>query len=502
MPLSTPTSRYDRAIVVLALAALAALFLCIGAQYLFVDPDLWHEMALMRESLALGRLPLEDRFAYTPTVYPVIHHEWGTGLILYFVATAGGSAGLLTLKYLLSTGVAAGCFVCARKRGASFAVLCSLASLPIILSWGGFTTIRAQMFTWLLLACLLYALDRDRERQRWWIGPWLALFVLWVNLHAGFVVGLALCLFHGVEQFIRRQPVRHLILVMLAMVALIAVNPYGRNYYPYLWRGLRMDRPLIPEWAPLWEVWAPILVSYLLSLLIVGYCVYRIGVRKMPGVILVLITGYAALRHQRHLSLYAVTWLCYVPAYVERTKLGEMLTGFWTRRRLATLSLWAAVGLAGTTGLIAQRPWRLRLPANSGDHPLFTYPVGAVEYLDEVAFCGNLMVPFRVGAFVTWKLYPDVKVSIDGRYEVAYPPGALAETKSFYAGESGWQRTLSRYPTDAALLPTDSPVSAAMPQVEGWTRVYVDDVYEIYTRPGLALRQVDRRGKTFAGTFP
>ncbi len=44
-----------------------------------VDLDLWHQMALVREGIRLGYFPLKDQFAYTPTIFPSVHHEWGSG---------------------------------------------------------------------------------------------------------------------------------------------------------------------------------------------------------------------------------------------------------------------------------------------------------------------------------------------------------------------------------------------------------------------------------------
>ncbi len=61
---------------------------------------------------------------------------------------------------------------------------------------------------------------------------------------------------------------------------------------------------------------------------------------------------------------------------------------------------------------------------------------------------------------------------------------------------------MSKYPTDAVLVSTSAPLCEAMPQAEGWTRAYRDDVYEVYVRPGLDLPRVDRRGEAFVGSFP
>ena len=35
-----------------------------------IDPDIWHEMALIRTALDLGCIPYQDNFAYTETIYP------------------------------------------------------------------------------------------------------------------------------------------------------------------------------------------------------------------------------------------------------------------------------------------------------------------------------------------------------------------------------------------------------------------------------------------------
>ena len=506
-PLATmdPSSRFQRLNTIAAVSAMGAILLAGIAHRTFLDPDMLHGMALIRECLSVGHFLLEDRFAYTPTVYPLVHHEWGTGAILYFVATRAGPSGILILKYLLVAAVALGCVFCARRRGARFGVLCPLMPVAIFMSWIGFTTIRAQMFTLLMLTALLYFLDRDREGGRWWIGPWLVMYLLWVNLHGGFVVGVALFAAHGFEQLVRRKPVRHLVLVGLAMAALIAVNPYGMAYYPYLWHAVVLDRSLITEWAPLWTVSPVIIFIYLMSLVVVGYAVYRSGPGRLPGLIIVLLAAYAALRHQRHLSLYSIAWLCYVPGFVQQTQLGERLIGLWARQGRLMLIVWMSILVGLTTAFLLRRPWHLPVPANEGQQRLLTmplYPVGAVQYLQQTGFEGNLMTPFVVGAFVTWYLGPEVQVSIDGRYEAAYPPNALPEHIAFYDAENGWQGILEKYPTDAVLVSKERPLHDAMSQAVGWSRVYQDDAYEIYARPGLPLPTVDRSGETVVGTFP
>jgi len=484
-------------------AVAALLFWQLGA-LTFVDPDLWHEMALFREALALGHLPFADQFAYTPTVYPSVQHEWGTGAVLYFLATRFGSTGILIAKYLLTLGVVALGMAAARRRGAGWPVIVSLAPLAILCGVIGYTTIRAQLFTLLFIALLLYSLELDRAGLRRWIWAWLPLYTVWLNLHAGFIVGLGFVAGHAGEQWLRGQPYKHLLGVAAAMIALVAVNPYGLAYYGYLAHALSMPRPLITEWAPLWSTDPAMFRMFLVTLLIVAYCAANLGWRRLPGLIVLSLAAYAAARHTRHLSIYLVVWQCYAPSYVQQTPLGRWLGEFWSGRRNLVAGVSAACGLLCLVGALAAAPWQLRLPvtldAEREGKPV--YPVGAVEYLSRTQFRGNLMVPFIPGGYVIWKLHPRVRVSLDGRYEVAYQKGVLEENTALYEAQAGWQETLTRYPTDAVLVARSAPLAEALTTVPGWRRIYRDEAFELFARSGLNLPEEDRTGQIPQPQFP
>jgi hypothetical protein len=138
--------------------------------------------------------------------------------------------------------------------------------------------------------------------------------------------------------------------------------------------------------------------------------------------------------------------------------------------------------------VVSASPWQLLIPSTNehSKQGLVCYPVGAVEYLAETEFHGNLMLPFEVGGYAMWKLHPNVKVSIDGRYEVAYPDGLLEEHLLLFAAKPGWQKVLNKYPSDALLVPALSRLAIVMPFHEGWTRVYQDGVYNVYKRTGVS----------------
>jgi hypothetical protein len=422
-------------------------------------------------------------------------------MVLYAIATHGGRTALLATQLTLVLLLAALCWRVARRH-ASAAVTTALAPIAIAMSWGGLTAIRSLLFTMIFTAVLLAALDRDREGRRGWILWWLPLYVVWLNLHGGFVVGLVLVVLHTIEQAGRGRRVGHLLGVTLAMLALAAATPYGVVYYAYLWRALTFNRTLIEEWAPLWRAPSSIaMLVYAVSVLVAIYAWLRLGPSASPGWPLVAVAAAGALRHQRHVTFYAVIWFCLVPGWTEASPVGVLFRDFWSRRRLA-LAVWATVLVAAFAADVRSPIWRLGVPANPSDHPQIVYPVGAVEYLRAHHAACNLLVPFEYGAYVSWMLAPAVKISLDSRYEVAYPSALLDEHLRFYAATQGWRDMLERYPTDAVLVRHGEAIEPVLDQESGWRRVYDDDAYTIFARSTLALPFVTRRGERLVGSFP
>lgn len=468
----------------------------------FYDPDMFHCLTLARETVAEGRVPLEDRFAYTPTRFPVVHHEWAEALLVYGVSMGGGRIGLTLFKYAVEFATVGGALLLAWRQGAGIATLTMLGPLGLLMSWPGMTSVRAQVLTLFFTVLLLWFLDEDRRGRRWWMVPYVCLHVVWLNCHGGFVVGPALLVLHALEQGLSGRPIRHLLLLLPVLAALVVVNPYGLAYYTYLRDALTMDRSAIGEWQPLGRDNPGALPIWLVSVLVWLYCLRRVGWREMPGWLLVGVTAVLALRHQRHVSLYALVWLAHIPPAVQRARLGVVLERLWKARPAVTTAILLVVIAWRTQALAAARVWELYLPANPGDRAPVVYPVGAVAYLDQVGFRGNLLVPFEMGAFVSWKLHPRVKVSFDGRYEAAYGHALLVQHAEFYNRGPRWKEMLTAHPTDAALVQAGWPVEPAMRSEDGWRLVYEDDAYRLFVRRDLALPYVDRRGTRLQGTFP
>lgn len=83
------------------------------------------------------------------------------------------------------------------------------------------------------------------------------------------------------------------------------------------------------------------LLLLIISLSLVIYATTQKKIRDMPGLLILAATAWFALQHYRHLSLYAVVWICYSPAYIENTKLGDLIEKTYrhNQKKLAIFSL-------------------------------------------------------------------------------------------------------------------------------------------------------------------
>lgn len=504
----------DAALIAWMLLAVLSGFLAYTSRLGDITHDVFHEMALVREALAQGEFPRQDVFAFTPTNNPTVHHEWGTGAILYLVTVASGLGlfGLSALRLLLIGALWWLTYRVARLRGAHPVVFAAVAIVIFPVFWVGFSMLRAQLFTLVFIAAQLWMQELDRlGRRRWVIGWWLML-VVWLNMHAGFLVGLGMLGFHCVESFAlawhRRGSFRgalertwHLGAAIGAVPLALMLNPYGWEYLPYLLRAVRMPRPFILEWQPLWCTFEPeiALPTFACSIALILYSLRNQRWSRWAGAPFLLVCAAETLKHIRHGSIYATVWLAYLPGWLTHTALGRRLIQAAQSWRERTILASQGIAFACFFSACCFQFWRPTLPAMPSQS--FTcQPISAVEYLRQNEFKGNLLTQFNEGAYVSWELYPHVKVSLDGRYEVAYPPAVIEDFQRFAIGAAGWAEVLDKYPCDAALIHQEAQIRPKLEVFrhetqltqQAWRFVYEDDAFVILARKGVDLPYVSR----------
>lgn len=209
--------------------------------------------------------------------------------------------------------------------------------------------------------------------------------------------------------------------------------------------------------------------------------------RHWPGIIIMAVTATFALLHRRHVPFFAVAAIAFLPYHM--SSLLDRLVASLPNRVAARPGFVRALGvvmlgwltLASVLHLVRLDPWHLQVP------PWF-YPVGAIEFVRLNELHGNLATPFNWGEYALWKLYPQVKVSFDGRYETVYTPSTTTDNLNFMASQGDWRRLLREYPTDMVLVDRRSAAVQAMANEPGWMAVYADPISALFLRRGASGR--------------
>src|SRR5947209_7185290 len=155
------------------------------------DPDFWWHLRTGRFILETHAVPHADIFSSTFAGREWVAHEWLSEVLMYAVHSAFGYAGLVVcFSLVISAAMWLAYKRCAARAGhiyvAGFALL--LGALAASPTWG----VRPQMFSFLFASLFLAILNdyvnRENHRRACLLVP---LTVLWVNMHAGFAMGLA-----------------------------------------------------------------------------------------------------------------------------------------------------------------------------------------------------------------------------------------------------------------------------------------------------------------------
>lgn len=121
------------------------------------------------------------------------------------------------------------------------------------------------------------------------------------------------------------------------------------------------------------------------------------------------------------------------------------------------------------------------------------YPVSAVSFLKQNGIKGNVLFPFDWGEYTIWKLYPDSRVSIDGRFRTVYPEKILTDHFVAAVDESKLRELLERYPPDIILGRQNLIYQRLISTQDRWIYVYSDPTSIVFIRDSSSQRDVLER---------
>ena len=85
------------------------------------------------------------------------------------------------------------------------------------------------------------------------------------------------------------------------------------------------------------------------------------------------------------------------------------------------------------------------------------------------------------GGYLIYRLWPSVRVFDDGRTDF-YGPGFVEEGLRAWDARPDWAEIFAKYRVNAALVPVDSALAAALRERADWELVYSDRVALMFVK--------------------
>ena len=347
------------------------------------------------------------------------------------------------------------------------------------------------MFGFLFLILTLLILERFRQGNAaiiWFLPP---LFLLWINTHGSWIIGLAtiaVILICGSiqlhigeiqsERFTRAQSARLGLALALCLIAL-PITPYGFKLAAYPFE-VASSLPL--EFRQRHRVAFDVLSrSYRArssSPLCSACLILRSAMRmrwRLDELVLFMGGAILAFTHVRFLLIFvpfaapvlAGTFAQWIPAYDRKQDRP------WLNAAL----------MAGALALmLAYFPSKKNLEAVVAR----TSPVHAVEYLRGHAVPGPLFATYEFGDYLVWAMAPATPVFIDGRGELYEREGVLADYLDVAGVRPRALEVLHDRGVQSCLVRQGEPLITLLAALPEWKQTYADDLSVLFVRTETA----------------
>jgi hypothetical protein len=481
--------------------------------------DTWWHLQAGRVTLEQGHILQTDVFSHTRNGSPWINHSWLSQIVLHDLFHRFSYAGLGLWMGLVVT--AAFALVYRQMEGDPFtkAFILILAAAASAVIWSA----RPQLFSFLLtaaVATILYLFKWKHVNRLWLLPP---LFVLWVNLHAGYALG-----FMVLAAFVAGEILNHLLAaatppqptsgrsvgaaatpplqsgggrvgalaapavswhglgLVTAVTALsfllLVLNPNATRMWTYYLDTVRIDvlQDFIQEWrSPDFHLLRmhPFIWLLLATLVAVG-----LSRRRLDGTDLATVGlfAYAALLATRNVALFALVAAPVLSRHA--TAIGHRVRS--RARPTSTSSLRAVVNWALLLIVIALAAFQIvsvLRPTHNEALRRETLPVGAVDWIEQHQPEGEMFNHYNWGGYLIWRLWPDYHVFVDGRTDL-YGDDFLRQYLEIQLGKPGFGETLETYDVGFVLMPPTSPLTRQLGCTGDWEEAYRDGVATVWVR--------------------
>jgi hypothetical protein len=443
-------------------------------------------------------VPRHDMFRFLSPPLLWTDHEWLSDVIMAFFHGAFGLTGVVIFFCFLIASIYCLLFKVIRTHNGNIISAIIIILLVIASSQLHFLA-RPHIFSLLLLVVWYYLLDAYQYDDRNYLYFLPPIMLLWVNLHAAFIVGpllIGVYLFGnivfsltsgGAEKKRYRQKARNLALTMVACLVISLINPYGYQIllFPFEISANKLIMDNVQEFlSPNFH--DPLPFKYLLFLLIAILAISRASLNIIEIVLVLLFTNMA-LYSMRHIPLFAIILAPVLTRQIDLI-LNEgngRFTRFIKKRseNIATIDasskgyLWPLAASLVVVIFFAAGMMEYKFDEKRK-------PVEAVEFLKRENIPGNMFNRDEFGDYIIYAAWPEYKVFIDGRVEILGPEG-LMEFLKVMRIKPGMDEVFKKYDINWIIFGSGTSLSYFLLQSDDWRLIYSDGVANIFVRNSI-----------------
>jgi hypothetical protein len=465
------------------------------------DPDFWWHLRAGQLIIAFHHLVHTDPFTYTVSSHVWTMHEWLIEVCYAAMFAVGGVALIVVVMSLFSwVGVL---LIAARARldnppkiiaGVGI-VLGMIASYPV---WGP----RPQMIDFTFSCLLLFLVEKHLRyggRKIWWLVP---LFLLWSNLHSGFVIGIAFLLIIGIAELggwalnwqggASPRRVADLFGVAVAGLAAAAINPNGPSIilYPFGTLSSPEQQSLIEEWASpsfhdfSWQIGLELMLFTLAILLVINH---RVRPRDAA---LAAATAVLALQSERNVSFFTAAA---TPLWINQANLvWQRYIGPRFTRKSSPPPVFMATATAALVFAVAIGVSLYGVIKNAApgvDEVAYTngQPVCAVRWLEASPVPLRIFNSYGKGGYLAYTLYSrGDRVFIFGDAALMGDP-MLEKYGDVVDVNPNWDNIITDSGSQIILFDTGTSLANVINISPRWTKLYSDSNTTIWARTGSQI---------------
>lgn len=440
-------------------------------------------------------VPKMDMFSFITPALPWTAHEWLSEVIMALLHQLGGLTAVVIAFALMIAASARIFFRIVRLEGNN--ILLSIAACITFVALAKVHWLaRPHIFSLILLLVWYRLLDdfQYRQQNRLWLLPLMML--LWVNLHGGFVIGLAIigvyfagnCLlfFADKQQWKNSGKERTLVLGRIFGISVITclANPVGYHIllFPFNLISNKYIMDHVSEFfSPNFHELQPF--KYVLFILIIVFA-YSKRKPNLIEIVLTLLFTSMSLTSVRYIPLFGVIVIPILLRHLEHNSISRLKTiQSFFRQRIVNITsiddmargfLWPVASIIlliflSVNGTIAHS-------FNPEKKPML-----ALEFLKKNPVSGNMFNNDEFGDCCIYTAYPQYKVFIDGRSDM-YGTEQLKEYDRIYKFEPGWESILEKYKISWIFFDTNSVLSRYLIINNDWKLIYSDKIASIFVK--------------------